>query len=166
VPGAELLVAGGTGPRDPDLERLRSLAETHGVADRVRLLGPVARAELPALIRSADAVVCVPWYEPFGMVALEAMACGRPVVASAVGGLTDTVIDRMTGIHIPPRDHRALATALRSLLRSPILAHAYGVAGRDRAIARYSWDRVAAETALQYSRLVPAVTGRLASVAT
>ena len=99
LPGVELLVAGGPDGsgehsaalhRDPDARRLRQAADAAGVADRVRLLGAVARPDVPALLRSADAVVCVPWYEPFGIVPLEAMACGRPVVASAVGGIQDT----------------------------------------------------------------------------
>ena len=106
LPGVELLVAGGPDGsgehsaalhRDPDARRLRQAAAAAGVADRVRLLGAVARPDVPALLRSADAVVCVPWYEPFGIVPLEAMACGRPVVASAVGGIQDTVVDQVTG---------------------------------------------------------------------
>ncbi len=83
LPGTELVIAGGP-PRDelrddPEAARLRRIAEDHGVADRVELRGRVARADLPALLRSADAVVCAPWYEPFGIVPLEAMACGVPV---------------------------------------------------------------------------------------
>ena len=65
--------------------------------------GRVGRAELPPLLRCADVVVCVPWYEPFGIVPLEAMACGVPVVATAVGGLIDTVVDGVTGVLVPPR---------------------------------------------------------------
>ena len=70
------------------------------------------------LLRSADVVVCTPWYEPFGIVPLEAMACGVPVVGSAVGGLLDSVVDGQTGILVPPRDPVAIARAVRSLLDS------------------------------------------------
>jgi len=154
LPGAELVVAGGTGHGDPDMARLAALAHACGVADRVRFLGPVTRGELPALIRSADVVVCAPWYEPFGIVPLEAMACGRAVVATAVGGLTDTVVDGVTGRHVPPRQPRALATALAELLRSPALIEAYGAAGRDRALSRYSWSRIAAATAEVYGAVI------------
>ena len=76
----------------------------HGVGDRLVLRGRVGRDEMPALLRSADAVVCAPWYEPFGIVPLEAMACGVPVVATAVGGQIDSVVDGVTGVHVPPRD--------------------------------------------------------------
>jgi D-inositol-3-phosphate glycosyltransferase len=154
VPDAELVVAGGAGRSDPDVARLVALAAAHGVSHRVRFLGPVARADLPALFRSADAVVCAPWYEPFGIVPLEAMACGRAVVATAVGGLTDTVVDGVTGRHVPPRQPRALAVALAELLRSPALIEAYGAAGRDRAVSRYSWSRIAAATADVYRMVI------------
>ena len=159
LPDVELLVAGGppgTGDgeaaleHDPDARRLRRLAAAAGVGDRVRLLGAVSRADVPALLRSADAVVCVPWYEPFGIVALEAMACGRPVVAAAVGGIQDTVVDQVTGLLVPPRRPDALAAALRGLLAAPTQALAFGVAGRDRVLARYGWDRVADATAAVY----------------
>jgi D-inositol-3-phosphate glycosyltransferase len=158
VPGAELLVAGGSPAdarhRDPDAERLRVEAAAAGVADRVRLLGPVARADVPPLLRSADAVVCVPWYEPFGMVPLEAMACGRPVIASSVGGIVDTVVDQVTGVLVPPRRPEAVATAMRTLLATPTRALAFGIAGRDRVLARYGWDRIAASTLAAYEEVV------------
>ncbi|MGQ0574835.1 MAG: glycosyltransferase [Pseudonocardia sp.] len=153
VPDAELLVAGGTGPGDPDVARLHALAANRGVGDRVRFVGPVARADVPALLRSADAVVCVPWYAPFGIVALEAMACGRPVVAGAVGGLVDTVVDGVTGVLVAPRRPRELAAALRALLASPSSIAALGSAGRDRAVVRYGWDRIAAATADVYDQV-------------
>ena len=98
VPTAELVVAGGSGPDDPDRLRLAALAAEYRVSHRVRFLGAMPRNRMPELLRSADLVVCVPWYEPFGIVPLEAMACGVPVIASAVGGLTDTVVHGVTGV--------------------------------------------------------------------
>jgi glycosyltransferase involved in cell wall biosynthesis len=101
---------------------------------------------MPALLRSADLLVNVPWYESFGRAALEAMACGTPVVASAVGGHTDTVVDGSTGALIPPRQPDVLARKIRDLLGSPVLLHGYGIAAADRARARYSWERIGQET--------------------
>ena len=154
VPDAELVVAGGPDASrldcDPEVRRLRALASRHGVADRVVFRGRVGRESLPALLRSADAVVCVPWYEPFGLVALEAMACGVPVVASAVGGLIDTIVPGETGVHVPPREPAALAAALNVLLADPDRRSAYGAAGVRRAADHYSWDRVAAATLQTY----------------
>ena len=71
---------------------------------------------MPRWYRSADVLAAAPWYEPFGLTPLEAMACGVPVVATAVGGLIDTVVDGVTGDLVPPRDPRALGAALRRLL--------------------------------------------------
>jgi len=158
LPGCELVVAGGPEARavasDPEARRFLDLAERLGVADRVDLRGRVERAELPALLRSADAVVCVPWYEPFGIVPLEAMACGVPVVASAVGGLVDTVVDGVTGVHVPPRRPEAVAEALRRLLGDEGLRARLGAAGAERVRARYSWSRVARSTLEAYVELV------------
>jgi glycosyltransferase involved in cell wall biosynthesis len=160
LPGTELLIAGGPPAdrldSDREAARLRACAHRHGVDDRVTLLGGVSRAEMPALLRSADAVVCTPWYEPFGIVPLEAMACGVPVVASAVGGLTDTVVDGVTGRLVPPRRPDALAAVLRSLLTDPTDRAALGTAGADRARCRYSWSRIAADTARCYERVLHA----------
>jgi glycosyltransferase involved in cell wall biosynthesis len=98
-------------------------------------------------------VVGVPWYEPFGIVPLEAMACGVPVVASAVGGLADTVADQRTGLLVPARDPWALARAAGELLNDPEKRGAYGAAGVERARQRYSWQHVAAQTEAVYRRL-------------
>lgn len=154
VPGTELVIAGGSRDltSDPEAQRLLACAKTRGVADRVRLTGQVDRADMPALLRSADVVACVPWYEPFGIVPLEAMSCGVPVVASAVGGLKDTVVHGVTGVLTPPRDPRALGRALRKVLADRSRAMAYGIAGRDRVEARYTWDEVATRTELVYQR--------------
>ena len=158
VPEAELIIAGGPPADelagDPEAARLTRLAERFGVADRVRLVGAVARPDVPALLRSADLVVCTPWYEPFGIVPLEAMACGVPVVASAVGGFLDTVVDGATGTLVPPRRPDRLAAAMRRLLAEPFWREAYGTAGVDRARSRYSWDRIAAATVGIYEDLL------------
>lgn len=153
LPDTELVIAcGADTSRDEHARFLRAYAESMGVARQVRLVGDVAEDELPPLLRSADVVVCTPWYEPFGTVPLEAMACGVPVVASAVGGPRDTVVDGVTGKLVPPRKPRALAGVLRFLLSHPSVGEQFGAAGRDRAAARYSWDRVAKETVRAYER--------------
>jgi len=158
----ELLIVGGGAesgvlPSDPEVRRLLALARGLGVADRVTLQGQVPRGAMPGVFRSADAVVCTPWYEPFGIVPLEAMACGVPVVAAAVGGLQDTVLHRCTGLHVPPRDPEAIASALALLLGRPELRAELGAAGQERARTRYSWDRVAAETEKAYQLAIAGV---------
>jgi glycosyltransferase involved in cell wall biosynthesis len=149
TPEVELLIAGGPPleqlERDPEARRLLALIAELGVGDRVRLLGGVARPELPALLRSADLVACCPWYEQFGMVAVEAMACGVPVVASHVGGLAETVQDGVTGVHVPPRRPDRIADAVIRLLAVPDRRRRMGAAAVSRA-RRYGWDRIAAET--------------------
>ena len=164
LPLAELVVAGGPARDqlgdDPEARRLLDLAGRLGVADRVELLGRVDQAELPALLRSADVAVCAPWYEPFGMAAVEAMACGLPVVASAVGGQIDTVLDGVTGLHVPPRQPAALAAAIAAVLADPAGAAAFGRAGARRARRRYGWDRVAASTLDAYARMTGAPPAR------
>ncbi len=166
VPGAELIVAGGgEAPdllSDPEAQRLSTLARGLGVADRVYLRGRVERADIPLLLRSADVVVCTPWYEPFGIVPLEAMACGVPVVVSSVGGLVDTVVDGMTGLHVPARAPRQLAHALRSLAEEPQRRSLLGRLGVERVRARYSWSRIAAETLEVYHGLVTTAAEELA----
>jgi glycosyltransferase involved in cell wall biosynthesis len=158
LPGVTLDIAGGPPPDrlddDEDVRRLRHLAERFGVAGRVRFLGAVDRAAVPGLMRSADIVVDVPWYEPFGIVPVEAMACGRPVVGSAVGGLLDTVMPGVTGELVPPRRPDLLAPVLDRLLLAPGLRSDYGRAGRARAVREYQWSRVASATARVYAAVL------------
>ncbi|MEU3845087.1 glycosyltransferase [Streptomyces sp. NPDC028635] len=147
IPDTELLIAGGPPPglleTDPEAERLRKCAERAGVADRVRLLGAVEPAHMPAVMGSADLVLCTPVYEPFGIVPLEAMACGVPVVATDVGGHKDTVADGVTGRRVPPGDAWAVAAAVRDLLGDDALRRRMGETGRTRVLTRYTWHRVA-----------------------
>jgi len=151
IPATELLVGGGAGdPSDDETRELREIAQAVGVADRVVFLGRVDRADVPGLLRSADAVVCAAWYEPFGIVPLEAMACGVPVVATAVGGQNDTVIDGFTGYRVMPREPKTIVTALAALLGSETLRKHFGRAGRRRVEERYTWTRIARETERVY----------------
>jgi glycosyltransferase involved in cell wall biosynthesis len=156
MPDAELVIAGGPDAElldeDPAARSLWKLAEHYGVGDRVELLGRVAHEDMPALLRSADVVVCTPRHPTAGSVALEAMACGVTVVAEATGGLVDTVVDHVTGRHVPPRDPAAFTKVVRPLLANPMVRGAYGAAGRDRVEARYSWDRIAIDTTHAYRR--------------
>ncbi|MEU0158270.1 glycosyltransferase [Streptomyces sp. NPDC006261] len=166
VPDAELLVAGGPEAgllfAEPEAERLRKVAEEHGVADRVTLLGAVPHDRMPHLMSGADLVLSLPDYEPFGIVPIEAMACRTPVVATAVGGHLDTVVDGVTGALVAPdgEDHR-LAAVIRTLLDDPERLARYGKAGRERVLAHYSWDRVAEGVARVYSavRTTPSLSG-------
>jgi len=155
-PDVELVIAGGCTAaefgHDPEAGRLRALSAELGVADRVDLRGPVTRDALPELMRSADLVVCAPWYEPFGIVPLEAMGCGVPVVATAVGGMLDTVVDGVTGALVPPRDPATLALTVQGLLDDPERRASMGAAATRRA-RLYSWRRIAAATRRVYDDL-------------
>ena len=151
APEAELVIVGGRRGDEPYARELRDLAAGLGVADRVRLAGAVPAAEMPRWYRSADVLAAAPWYEPFGLTPLEAMACGVPVVATAVGGLTDTVVDGVTGDLVPPRNPRALGTALRRLIGDEARRCAYRAAALERAGQSYSWRRVATQLTAVYA---------------
>ncbi|PWR16921.1 glycosyl transferase [Micromonospora sicca] len=147
VPGAECVVVGGPPAglleTDPYARRLRALADSLGVADRVKLIGAVPREEMGRWYRSADVLVAAPWYEPFGLTPLEAMACGVPVIGTAVGGLIDTVVDGRTGDLVPARDPQALGAAVQRLLGDRIRRFAYATAALERARRCYSWSTTA-----------------------
>jgi D-inositol-3-phosphate glycosyltransferase len=164
VPDTELVVAGGPPVAglddDPEVARLRAIAGEADVADRVRFLGALERHEVPPVMRSSDALVTVPWYEPFGIVPLEAMACGVPVVTASVGGMIDTVVDGVTGIHVPPREPEALADALNRLLAAPDLRRRLGRNGIRRVRSRYSWERVADGAVRAYRDAIAAPAAR------
>jgi len=144
VPDAMYLVVG-TGP---DRERLDRLAADIGVRDHVRFAGQVPFANLPAYYSLADAFVMPsrearPDVEGFGLVFLEAGACGTPVVGARAGGIPDAVQDGTTGLLVPPADPKALTDALTRLLTTPELAERLGRGGRHHAVHEASWDHVA-----------------------
>jgi len=155
LPDAELMVVGGPLDGAPEATRLRDLAERRGVADRLHLVGSVPTAELAGYCRSADVVACASWYDAVGLTALEAMACGVPVVAYETGGLAESIIDGVTGTLVAPRDVRAMAVATRAVLGDEVRRMSYASAAVDRVRSRYAWDRAAADVERAYL----AVTG-------
>jgi glycogen(starch) synthase len=129
--------------------------------DRVPMArGFVPPEELAPLYARAAVVACPSHREGFGVACLEAMAHGRPVVASAVGGLLDLVVDGETGIHVPPGDVAALRAALERLLADRELRRRMGEAGRRRAGERFSWEAVTRQTVDVYARYAGKNAGR------
>jgi glycosyltransferase involved in cell wall biosynthesis len=163
---AELLVVGGNSDiadqaSTPEIGRLRAIAAEEGVADRVTFTGRRSRELLKLYYSAADALVTTPWYEAFGMTAIEAMACGTPVVGARVGGIKFSVLDKRTGFLVPPNDPVALADRLKELCCSPRLAEQFSGLAVRRAYALFRWERVAQLLAMLYtdvrrSAVVPA----------
>jgi len=142
-----VLVGTDGGMRAPAEARARAL----GLADRVRFVGPVDDdALLAAAYREARALVLPSEYEAFGLVLLESLAQGRPVIASRVGGIPEFVEDGRAGRLVAPKDVPALAAALRTLVRDPALADRMGAYGRDRVVPAYGWEAVADRIAAIY----------------
>jgi len=167
LPAAELVIAGGPDPDQLDSDiahrRLGKLAAGLGVADRVTFTGHVASKNLPALIRSADIFVSGASYEPYGAAAISAMACGKPIVASAIGAYADAVIDGTTGLLLPHGRPDLLVKRLRELLATPMKLTGFGIAAADRARSRYSWERIANETAAAYQHCLTDSSGQPAA---
>ena len=151
-PAAELLIAG-KGPEEP---RLRELAHALGIEAHVRFLGYIPDGERNRLYRLADAAVFPSRYEPFGIVALEAMSYGAPVVAACTGGLAEVIEHGRTGILFEPGNAEALAGELSALLKSDKARKALGGAARRHVTAAYGWDRVAEATVDVYREVVKA----------
>jgi hypothetical protein len=141
-PQLKLVIAGKGGEK----ERLSQQASASGLAERTRFLGYVRGAALEALYKVSDVLVCPSTYEPFGIVPLEGMINGLPVIASDVGGMAEIVEHERSGLKVPPSDARALAAALDRVISRPEEAKRFAAAGRERARSVYSWDRVAERT--------------------
>jgi D-inositol-3-phosphate glycosyltransferase len=160
-----LLVVGGS-EREPDLEaspeltRLHAIASEEGVSDLVQFVGRRDRAELARYYNAADIFVSTPWYEPFGITPVEAMACGIPVVGSRVGGIKFSVRDAETGYLVPPNDPGAVAERIAHLYRHPKLLSVFGRQAIRRANDLFTWERVANGIAAAYEDVL--LEGRLA----
>jgi D-inositol-3-phosphate glycosyltransferase len=152
---ARLLVVGGdSDPADdaltPEIGRLRAIARDAGVEDIVTFCGCKPRAQLRAYYAAANVFVTTPWYEPFGITPLEAMACATPVIGSRVGGIQYSVADGITGYLVPPNDPAALAERLGFLQTRPALARQLGLAGVRRVHAMFTWERVTQQLIMIY----------------
>lgn len=137
----------------PEIARLHQVMHEAGVEQRVSFVGRRDREVLRLFYSAADVFVSTPWYEPFGITPVEAMACGIPVIGAAVGGIRTTVVDGKTGFLVPPNDPAALGERLNALRNSPQTARAMGLAGRQRAKRYYTWSGVAARLAVIYGQL-------------
>ncbi len=162
---AQLLIVGGrpgTAHETREITRVQHLATKLGVAERTRFVGAVAHAELPAYYAAADICVMPSSYESFGLVAVESLACGTPVVATRVGGLTSIVRDGETGLLVPWRDADLFAEHLRRLLQDDALRQGFAARAR-RSVVDFGWDRVADQHLALYADVR---TARRAAVAT
>ena len=140
--------------RDVDASYMRTLQGmlSPAAAERVRFVGRVPHAEIPARMAEADLLVNTAIEEAFGMPVVEAMAAGLPVVASRVGGLPEVVQEGVTGLLVPPADPGELAAALDRLLADPELRARFGAAGRRRVEDTFGWEHIAARAEALYER--------------
>lgn len=138
---------------------LRALAQRLGLIDELRLVGPQSRVALAGLFRGARLVLVPSHSETYGLVALEAAACGVPVIAAASGGLREAVIDGLTGLVLESRDPVVWADALGRVLNEPQRARGLSAAGRKHAL-ELDWTRSAASLLEVYRRLLDPVPGR------
>ena len=149
-PAARLVLAGG----GPALEGLRARAGELGLAERVFLPGPIDDETRDALYRLADVAAFPSLYEPFGIVALEAMAAGTPVVVADTGGLSEVVDHGLNGIKVSPGDPHSLAEGILQLLQQEDYARELAARALERVTSRYTWDRVAGATLEVYRRVL------------
>jgi D-inositol-3-phosphate glycosyltransferase len=146
-------MGGASGSGLGEVERLKDLVSWLGIGDVVRFLDPVPRVELPQWYRAAD-LICVPSYsESFGLVALEAQACGTPVVATAVGGLRTAIADGISGVLVDGHDPRAWSSILARLIQEPQRRVLLSMGAIEHA-SHFGWDATARGTLDIYDRII------------
>ncbi len=154
-----LLVVGGESDEPdpvatPEMGRLQRIAAEVNATDLVTFVGRRGRQMLRLFYNAADVFITTPWYEPFGITPLEAMACGTPVVGSNVGGIKYTVCDGETGLLVPPRDPAALAESLALLFSQPLLRRAMGRQAIRRANNYFTWRKVSQAISRVYDEAI------------
>jgi len=158
IPKLRLLIVGGSDQvpdfeRDKELARLRDIAQAEGVLARVEFTGRRDRQQLKHYYQAADFFISTPWYEPFGITPLEAMACGTPVIGAAVGGIKYTVKDRETGFLVPPHNPEALAQAVREGISCPDTYRTLCQNALRRVNTHFTWSDVARKADQLYGRV-------------
>ena len=152
-PDLKLIIVGGSTPGRKDgkeRERIENLVRELDIADITTFAGRIEHQDLAYYYAAADVCVVPSHYEPFGLVAIEAMACGTPVIASEVGGLKFTVINELTGLLVPSQDERAFAKAIDRVLSYPAWSRQLEKDARKRVVSMFSWDGVARQLEEQY----------------
>ncbi|MEX6689785.1 glycosyltransferase family 1 protein [Danxiaibacter flavus] len=144
----KLVIVGGEGEdvvftNSPERKRLQQIADEAGISANVVFAGRKNRDVLKYYYAAADIFITTPWYEPFGITPLEAMACGTPVIGSAVGGIKHTVKDGHTGFLVPPNDAKALAEKMELLLNDSLLLESMSYNAIKRVNKRFTWTQVA-----------------------
>lgn len=144
---ARLVIAGGNSSQPdpvltPHIGTLMQVVEQERLDNWVNFVGQLPRSALSRYYTAADVFVTTPWYEPFGITPLEAMACATPVIGSAVGGIKDTVADGISGFLVPPRDPETLAMRLAALYGNPGRRRSMGAAGLSRVQRLFTWQQV------------------------
>jgi D-inositol-3-phosphate glycosyltransferase len=148
-----IIMGGASGSGLGEVDRLKDLASWLNISDVVRFENPVPRAQIPQWYRAAD-LVCVPSYsESFGLVALEAQACGTPVVATAVGGLRTAVADGISGVLVDGHDPRAWSSVLARLIQEPQRRVLLSMGAIEHA-SHFGWDATARGTLDIYDRII------------
>jgi len=160
---ARLLVVGGESPvpdptLTPEIDRLQTLTRELNIADRVTFVGQRQREVLKYYYSAADIFVTTPWYEPFGITPLEAMACGTPVIGSNVGGIKFTVKDGETGYLVSPRRPDQVCDRLAFLYRHPALLNLMGRQAIRHVASQFTWPRVTSAIAALYEDMLAAPT--------
>lgn len=156
---ARLLIVGGetetpNPEASPELARLIRITHEEGIADRVTFAGQRQRSQLKYYYSAADVFVSTPWYEPFGITPLEAMACGTPVIGSNVGGIKYSIVEGQTGFLIPPKDAHTLADRLAYLFQEPKQRQQMGLQAIQRVQQHFTWQRVADLLSAVYEEVI------------
>ncbi|TVP57538.1 MAG: glycosyltransferase family 1 protein [Nodularia sp. (in: Bacteria)] len=153
----KLIIGGGSIPGNSDgieRDRIQNIINELGMSEFTILPGRLSQEILPTYYAAADVCVVPSHYEPFGLVAIEAMSSGTPVVASDVGGLQFTVLPEVTGLLAPPQDVAAFAAAIDRILLNPQWGEELGKAGRRRVESKFSWDGVATQLSELYIQIL------------
>lgn len=152
-----LVIVGGSDLTQPDGDeriRIEGIVRSLGLSKRTTFAGRVGHDRLPLYYTAADVCVIPSHYEPFGLVAIESMACGTPVVASAVGGLKFSIVPEETGLLVPPQDTVAFAEAIDRILDNDLWATKLRQQASERVRQNFSWSGVAAQLSDLYRRLL------------
>jgi D-inositol-3-phosphate glycosyltransferase len=147
------VVGGASGANTEEVDRLKELSTWLGIDDVVRFAPPVPRAELPQWYRAADLVIVPSYSESFGLVALEAQACGTPVVATAVGGLRTAVADGISGVLVDGHDPKAWSSVISRLLQEPQRRVLLSMGAIEHA-SHFGWDVTARGTLDIYDQVI------------